>query len=277
MWDYSEKVKDHFLNPRNVGKIEDANAIGDVGNITCGDALRLYLKIDDKTKKIIDAKFQTFGCASAIASSSVLTELIIGKTIDEAEKITNHDIANYLGGLPPEKMHCSVMGMEALQEAIKNYKGVKNEKKVDDSPIICKCFNISEAKIIKTIKENNLKTVDEVTYYTKAGGACGKCRPDIQRIIDNYYNTLKAPPPKKKLTNIQKINLIQQTLENEIKPLLRVDGGDLELVDIVNNKVIIKLRGTCTNCLSANYTLKNFVEKKLKEIVDNDIYVEEIK
>ncbi|HOK41499.1 MAG TPA: Fe-S cluster assembly protein NifU [bacterium] len=276
MWDYTEKVKEHFLNPRNSGKIDDANAIGEVGNISCGDALKLYLKIDDKTKKIIDAKFQTFGCASAIASSSVLTELIIGKTIEEAEKITNNDIAEYLGGLPPEKMHCSVMGMEALQEAIKNYRGEKKEKEVQEK-IICKCFNISEEKILKAIKENNLKTVDDVTHYTKAGGACGKCKPDIQVIIDNYYNSLKEPPPKKKLTTIQKINLIQQTIENEIKPLLRVDGGDLELYDIDNNKVIIKLRGTCSNCISANFTLKGFIEKKLREIVDNDLIVEEIK
>lgn len=277
MWEYTDKVRDYFLNPKNAGEIKDADAIGETGNISCGDALKLFIKVDKDTQIITDAKFKTFGCASAIASSSVLTELIIGKTIDEASKITNDDIAEFLGGLPPEKMHCSVMGMEALHEAIDNYKGIKTEKEEIEGKIICKCFGITDKKIERVIKENNLKTVDEVTHYTKAGGACGLCKDDIQKIIDDYYAKFEFTPPKKKLTNVQKINLIQATIENEIKPLLRVDGGDMELIDVVDNKVKIKLRGTCSNCISANYTLKGLIEKKLKELVDESIIVEEIK
>jgi NifU-like protein len=279
MWDYTEKVKDHFLNPRNVGEIENPDGAGEVGSLACGDALRLSFRLDEK-KRIKDAKFKTFGCASAIASSSALTEIIKGKTLEEAAKVTNQDIADYLGGLPEEKMHCSVMGREALEAAIANYRGEKVTK--EDFEVICNCFGVTDREIIKAVRENNLKTIEQVTYYTKAGGGCGQCHPKIEAIIEKVRKEMEkeAPPPKpekKKLTNIQKIKLIEETLGREIIPALKADGGDLDLVDIEGNKVLVALRGKCSFCPSSEFTLKQYVESKLKEFVSDDIEVEEVR
>jgi NifU-like protein len=279
MWDYTEKVKDHFLNPRNVGEIENPEGVGEVGSLACGDALRLSFKLDEK-KRIRDAKFKTFGCASAIASSSALTEIIKGMSLEEAGKVTNQDIANYLGGLPEEKMHCSVMGREALEAAIANYRGEKVIK--EDFEIVCKCFGVTDNEIIKAIRENNLKTIEQVTYYTKAGGGCGQCHPKIEALIERVRKEMEkevppAKPEKRKLTNIQKIKLIEETLGREIIPALKADGGDLDLIDIEGNKVLVALRGKCSFCPSSEFTLKQYVESKLREFVSEDIEGEEVR
>jgi len=279
MWDYTEKVKDHFLNPRNVGEIENPDGVGEVGSLACGDALRLSFKLDEK-KRIKDAKFKTFGCASAIASSSALTEIIKGKTLEEALKVSNQDIANYLGGLPEEKMHCSVMGREALEAAIANYRGEEVVK--EDFEIVCKCFGVTDNEIIKAIRENDLNTVEQVTYYTKAGGGCGQCHPKIEALIERVRKDMeKETPPvkpeKRKLTNIQKIKLIEETLGREIIPALKADGGDLELIDVEGNKVYVALRGKCSFCPSSEFTLKKYVETKLREFVSDDIELEEVR
>ena len=189
MWEYTDTVRDHFLNPRNAGVLEDANVIGEAGSLACGDALKLMLKVTPEGV-IEDAKFQTFGCASAIASSSVLTELIKGMTLEEAAKVTNQDIVKLLGELPDAKMHCSVMGMEALQAAIADYKGEPNPfEKLDDhdGKLICKCFGVTDLKILRVAKENNLHRADEITNYCKAGGACGSCLGAIQRLLDDMW------------------------------------------------------------------------------------------
>lgn len=272
MWDYTEEVMEHYRNPKNVGKIDDADAVGEAGSLTCGDALKIYLKIKDGI--VTDAKFQTFGCGSAVASSSVLTEMIIGQPIEEVRKITNKDIADKLGGLPPEKMHCSVMGHEALENALKDYFQEEIPAATKDR-VVCTCFNVTEKQIISAIRDNNLKTVDDVTNYTKAGGACGRCKKDIQAILDKYYNgTPESEKPQ--LTKTQKILKINNILESHIATELRKDGGDIELVDIDENKVFVKLKGCCSKCRNSVMTLKNFVEATLRESLDESIEVVEV-
>ena len=274
MWEYTDKVKDHFLNPRNVGVIEGADGVGEVGSLACGDALKLTFKLDEK-RRIQDAKFQTFGCASAIASSSALTEMIKGLSLEDAEKITNEDIAKYLGDLPKEKMHCSVMGRDALEKAIAYYRG-EAEKKVEGE-IVCECFGVTDREIERAVRENSLRSIEDVTNFVKAGGACGNCHEKIQHIIDTIAGT-QRPAAKKstRLTNIQKIKLVEETLEREIKPALQKDGGDIELVDVDGNTVFVRLCGNCAACSASQVTLKHYVESKLQEFVMPEMVVEEV-
>ncbi|MGA8180369.1 MAG: Fe-S cluster assembly protein NifU, partial [Desulfobacterales bacterium] len=231
-------------------------------------------KLDDH-KRIKNVKFQTFGCASAIASSSALTEMIKGLTLEEAQKITNDDIAQFLGGLPKQKMHCSVMGRDALENAISNYRG-DAVKKVEGE-IICECFGVTDIEIERAVRENHLKSIEDVTNYVKAGGGCESCHDKIQKIIDaTLGRETKAKKKVIPLTNIQKIKLIVETLEREIKPALKKDGGNIELVDVDGNHVFVKLQGTCAACSAAEITLKNYVESKLRELVAPELLVEEV-
>jgi NifU-like protein len=282
MWEYTDKVKKYFTEPVNVGEIENPDGVGEVGSLACGDALKLTFKLGEDGR-IADAKFQTFGCASAIASSSVLTELIKGKTLEEAAKLTNKDIADYLGGLPKEKMHCSVMGEEALRAAIANYRGEEIQEH-DEGEIVCQCFGVTDKEIERVAKANDLHTIEEITNYTKAGGGCESCHEQIQEILDRIWAEESAkpkievkPPAKKKLTNIQKMKLIEETLEREVRPALKADGGDIELIDIDGEKVLVSLRGTCSSCAASQATLSQFVQSKLREFVTDDLLVEEVK
>ncbi|MEL7355664.1 MAG: Fe-S cluster assembly protein NifU [Cyanobacteria bacterium J06560_6] len=281
MWDYSEKVLDLFYNPLNQGAIADPNepdvavVYGEVGSIACGDALRLHLKIQESSETILDSQFQTFGCTSAIASSSALTEIIKGKTLDEALNISNQDIADYLGGLPEAKMHCSVMGQEALEAAIYKYRGIEVEQHDDDEgSLICSCYGITEPRIRRVVIENDLTTVEQVTNYVKAGGGCGSCLAGIEDILIEVQEEraavsarVAAEVSSVPLTPMQKINLIQQILTEEIRPILIADGGDVELYDVSGDVVKVQLTGACVSCDSSTATLKGAIETRLKERV----------
>ena len=203
-------------------------------------------------------------------------------TLEQAAKVTNKDIADFLGGLPEQKMHCSVMGREALEAAIENCRGGDKKKRELEGAVVCTCFGVTEKEIERVIKDNDLTTVEQVTNYCKAGGGCGGCKGEIEKIIQRIQGSkakmaasaVKQPP---KLTNIQKIQLIQQIINEQIRPALRADGGDIELIDIEANKVKVALRGMCAKCSAAEVTMKDVVEARLKEFVSKDIYVEEHK
>lgn len=287
MWDYSEKVKQHFFNPKNAKLLSDANARGDVGSISCGDALSLSLKINPDSEVIEDAGFQTFGCGSAIASSSALTEIIIGKTLDEALQVTNQDIADYLDGLPPEKMHCSVMGMEALHAAAANYRGESLEDDHEEGELICKCFAVDDLMIKRVVKANGLSTVAEVINYTKAGGACTACHEKIEWVLDACLAEMAGEASAKLLqvaaqaaavvedipvedipmefdaALAEKITVIEQVIA-EVRPAVQADGGDIRLVDVEDNLVFVSMSGACTGCGLSGLTLAN-VEVKISK------------
>jgi len=276
MWEYTDKVQQHFLDPQNVGEVENASGSGEVGSLACGDALKLTFKAD-ANDIITEAKFKTFGCASAIASSSVLTEIMIGMSVDDALKITNEDIADALGGLPKEKMHCSVMGREALEAAIADYRGLVLP--MAEGEIVCECFGVTDLEIIRAINESNLRSVEEITNFTKAGGGCGKCEDKLREIlrktVGQKTEIVKPGSLPKKMTALQKIKKIEEVLEREVRPGLKKDGGDLELIDVDGDFVTVALRGTCQSCKKSQTTIKEYVEKKLRELVLESLIVEE--
>jgi NifU-like protein len=276
MWEYTDKVQQHFLEPKNVGEVDQPSGTGDVGSLACGDALKLTLKIDENDI-ITEAKFKTFGCASAIASSSVLTEMVTGMSVDEAARVTNEDIADALGGLPKEKMHCSVMGREALEAAIADYRGLILP--MAEGEVVCECFGVTNIEVIRAVKESGLRSVEEITNFTKAGGGCGKCEDKLRDILQNTVNIgqeiplAKAKP--KRMTALQKIKKIEEVFEREVRPGLRKDGGDIELIDVDGDFVVVSLRGACKSCKKSQTTIKEYVEKKLRELVLESLIVEE--
>ena len=328
-WDYSEKTKRLFLDAvhgkpgTHLGEIENPDGIGEHGSISCGDALKFSFRVeknDDPLKdRIVEARYLTFGCTSAIAASEALCCIIEDRKVTpiEALKITNGDIVEFLDGLPQQKIHCSVMGAEALEAAVVDWakkRGVDlaalgiqiNIQNEDEGRIVCKCFGLTEPYIRRKIKELDLHTVEDLTGAIKAGGACGACRyapGGLQDILDDIWGkeTAGAPnadPPKsfvplaslsgpagapaapaaagEELSPYRQAKEIEKIIEETVRPLLKSDGGDIEIVDIKGDLVLVSLRGACAECSSATQTIRFVVEDMLKNKVSEKIRVVQV-
>jgi len=317
-WEYSEKTKQLFMAAvhgepgTHLGEIEDPDGFGEHGSILCGDAMRFTFRVErhptDPTKDVIvEAKYLTFGCTSAIAASEALCSLTEqGRyTPIEALKIQNSEIVKFLEGLPDQKIHCSVMGAEALESAVFNWaqrRGVDLEKlgidihadEQDEGRVVCKCFSMSEPYIRRKIQELNLRTIPEITNAIKAGGACMSCHHvpgGLQDILDDIWgkdrNSLpivpSVSPPvqpvetagggRPSLSPYRFSKKVEKAIDDYVRPMLLKDGGDLEIVDVKDTLVYCRMVGACAGCAGATQTLKMMVEKTLKDMVDQRIRV----
>ncbi len=310
-WEYSEKTKQLFMDAvhgkpgTHMGEIENADGIGEHGSLSCGDAMRFTFRVerhpdDPLQDQIVEARYLTFGCTSAIAASEALCMMIEAAKCSpiEALRITNADIVTFLGGLPEQKVHCSVMGAEALEAAVFNWaqkRGVDlnalgvdvHADEVDEGRVVCKCFSMTEPYIRRKVQELGLKTIPEITNAIKAGGACMAChhKPGgLQDILNDIWGTPETR--LKEAAELSGVGIIgdapspyqlgrhvDQVMESEIRPMLRKDGGDAEIVDIKDFAVYVRLAGACAGCAGAMTTLKLLVEKTLKEQIDERIRV----
>jgi NifU-like protein len=310
IWDeYSQKVQDLMNNPKNMGEIteEQAEAMGaklivaDFGAESCGDAVRLYWAVDPKTDKILESKFKSFGCGTAIASSDTMAELCKGKTVDEAVKITNIDVEKAMRdtpdvpAVPPQKMHCSVMAYDVIKKAAAQYKGVDMES-FEEEIIVCECARVSLSTLREVIRLNDLTTVEQITDYTKAGAFCKSCiRPGGHEEKDIYLVDLLEEYEKEKMakaadasasgenvsfaemTLVQKLKAVDKVIDENIRQMLIMDGGDMEILDIKENgahiDIYIRYLGACSGCASSSTGTLFAIENILKEKLDENIRV----
>ncbi|EPW2002682.1 iron-sulfur cluster assembly scaffold protein [Campylobacter coli] len=310
IWDeYSQKVQDRMNNPQHMGEFSEKDAkarnakliVADFGAESCGDAVRLFWLVDEKTDKIIDAKFKSFGCGTAIASSDTMVDLCIGKTVDEAVKITNLDVEFAMRdnpetpAVPPQKMHCSVMAYDVIKQAAAHYKGISPED-FEDQIIVCECARVSLGTIKEVIKLNDLHTVEEITQYTKAGAFCKSCikpgghekreyylvdilaetRAEIDR--EKLKNTMKSDVAFDEMTVVGQLKAVESVLDAEIRPMLHNDGGDLEVIDIQKAEgaaidVYIRYLGACSGCSSGSGATLYAIETILQEELSPNIRV----
>lgn len=301
LWEeYSQEVQKRMNQPVNMGEITEEQKgdneliIADFGAESCGDAVRLYWLIDPKTDTIKESKFKSFGCGTAIASSDMMAELCMNKTVDEALKITNIDVEKALRddpdipAVPGQKMHCSVMAYDVIKKAASMYKNVDMDT-LETEFIICECARVTQDTLMEVIKLNKLSSLEEITDFTKAGGFCKSCiKPGGHEAKDVYIVDLleeimqerDAEEKSRKIIEakgdgsfesmglVQKIKAVEAILEEYIRPTLKADGGNVELVDIKQEgdmfEVLIKYQGECMSCSMNTTTTLAGIEDMLK-------------
>jgi NifU-like protein len=293
----------------HLGEIANPDGMGEHGSIACGDAMRFTFRVSrhatDPTQDVItEAKYLTFGCTSAIASSEALCAIIEAGSFTPitALKIRNSDIVDYLQGLPEQKIHCSVMGAEALEAAVFNWaqrRGVDlkslgidiRDQETEEGRIVCKCFSLTEPYIKRKIRELNLHSIPEITNAIKAGGGCTSCHHvpgGLQDLLDQVWQGKPAAAPAAtqpfqilpsearettELSAYQFAKKVEKVIDEYIRPALRMDGGDVEIIDIKGALVYCRLKGACSGCMGAGQTLKMMVERSLKDQVDERVRV----
>jgi len=313
VWEqYSRKVQDRMNSPKALGEFtqEDANKAGarlivaDFGAESCGDAVRLYWLVDEKTDTILDSKFRSFGCGTAIASSDAMAELCIGKKVDDAIHITNTEVEAFLRdepnipAVPPQKMHCSVMAYDVILEAAAQYKGVERSE-IENQDIVCECARKTRKDIIDAIREYNLQTVEEIVEKTTAGSFCKSCvragghEPKDLYLVDILAEVKASMEDEKltaaadttqsgensfdKMTIVQRIKAVDAVIDEYIRPMLVMDGGDMEIIDIKENTpyydIYIRYLGACGSCASGATGTLYAIESTLKQKLDENIRV----
>lgn len=304
---YSEEVNRRMANPANRGEIseEEAQALGgdlivaDFGAESCGDAVRLYWVVDPQNDKILASKFRSFGCGTAIASSDVMAELCVGKTVDEAVKITNLDVERALRdhpdvpAVPPQKMHCSVMAYDVIKKAASVYKKV-DLSSLEEETIVCECARVSLRTVQEVIRLNDLKTVEEITDYTKAGAFCKSCiRPGGHEKREHYLvdilRDVRAEMEKdavrsaledesfRAMNLVRKTQAVEEVLRDHVRPMLARDGGNVDLADIREKdgmvEIFIRYRGACAGCASSQTGTLQMIEGICKAHLDENVMV----
>ncbi len=307
LWqNYSKKVAERMDHPRYLGVISEEEAeslnaeliVAEHGAESCGDAVRLYWAVDKNSSRIVKATFKSFGCGTAIASSDMMAELCIGKTVDEVVTITNLDVEKALRddpdtpAVPPQKMHCSVMAYDVIKAAVATYKGV-DVGTLEAAEMVCECARVTLSTIKDVIRVNNLKSVEEITDYTKAGAFCKSCiHPGGHEkrkwyLVDILAETRAGmdkeaagsdEEPFIELSPFKKFKAIERVLDAEIRPALHQDGGDVDVEDFIMDGdtpvVTIAYRGACLGCMSATVGTLGFIENVLKEKLDPAFKVE---
>ncbi len=306
-WNYSDKVIKLFMDAvkgetgTHMGELENPDGFGEHGSIVCGDTLRFTFRVErhptDPTRDIItQARYLTFGCTSAIAASEALCTLLEdqGKTPIEALQVSNQDLIDFLDGLPEQKIHCSVMGAEALQKAVADWASKRGVDLAELSPelahgdedegrIVCNCFSVTEPYLRRKIKELGLQNIAEITNALKAGGGCTVCHHTpggLQDLLDEIWGVKPAGQVKVAASHTGEQpspyrlgQQIETAIEAVIRPLLQDEGGDIELVDIKGHKIYCRLTGAASQSDAADQTFKLLVEQQLKEQVDDRLQV----